>query len=336
MGVAFSADGKTLAVRACARITLWNVPKRQPLLRLPGHQRPVDLVLFARDGKSLATLAGNEIRLWDAATWTEAQLLKRPLPDQPLAAFSADGRWLSCKTDGNAVRFLELPSGKPRPRFRPDDFAFWLFPFSPDGKTIVVISDRKLCLYDAALGQGLKWAETKAFPPRPLAFSRDGKLLAWVSSGLTVSVVETATGRQVHHLGKGSPKKTLGSQIGRGVYSAAFAPDGKTVAAGGEYDNTIRLWDLATGKPVREFIGHRGPVDTVTFSPDGRFLASLGSWENEIRLWNVATGVQRRHFQGHEDRPTSVAFSPDGRLLVSSSLDGTVLVWRVPSGKKSQ
>jgi WD40 repeat protein len=329
LGVTLSADSKTLALRAYSRITLWNVPTRRPTVRLPGHQRAIDSVRFARDGKTLATLAGREIRLWDTAAWKETHLLERPLPEQPLAAFSANGRWLSYKTDGDSVRFLELPSAKPLPRFRPDDFAFWSYPWSPDGKTVAVVrDDRRLCLYDAAAGQGLNWLETKAFPLRPPAFSPDGKLLVWVNSGVTVTVAETATARQVHHLGKGYPK-IQASLIARGVYSAAFTPDGKALAAGGEYDNIIRLWDVKTGKPFREFIGHRGPIAMVTFSPDGRLLASLGNWENEIRLWDVATGAQRRHFRGHEDRPTDLAFSPDGRSLVSSSLDGTALVWDV-------
>ena len=128
-------------------------------------------------------------------------------------------------------------------------------------------------------------------------------------------------------LGEGYPKKSLGSLIAKGVYSVAFTPDGKALAAGGEYDNTIRLWDVKTGKVLRELSGHAGPVAAVAFSPDGRTLASACQWEPAIRLWDVATGKQRRLCEGHADWATSLALSPDGKVLASSSRDGTVLLW---------
>jgi WD40 repeat protein len=182
------------------------------------------------------------------------------------------------------------------------------------------------CLYDAAAGEGRKRLDVQA-GGGSLALSPDGKLLAWVNHDATVSVVEAATGAVVHQLGKGYPKESKAALVAKGVYAVAFAPDGKSLAAGGEYDNTIRLWDLASGKPVREFEGHRGPVGGVTFTPDGRALASWSSWEREVRLWDTATGKERRRLQGHEERVTGLAISPDGKLLASSSLDGTVLVW---------
>jgi WD40 repeat protein len=331
-GVSFSADGKTLSVTAHARTTLWNAQTGKPTLALPGHQGAVLSVLFARDGKSLASLAATETRIWNAATWTETAVVLRGSADPPVAAFSADGRELTYQSEGDAVRFVERPSGKPLPRFGPDDFAFWHIPFAPDGKTVAVVrSDRSLCLYDAAAGKALLTIDAKtAGVLSPVVFSPDGKLLAWVNLDNTVSVVDAARGQRVHHLGKGYPKETRGALVAKGVHTVAFSPDKKALAAGGEYDNTIRLWDLQTGKAFREFVGHTGPVGAIAFSPDGRWLASTGRWERAIRLWDVATGKERRQFQAHEDWTTSLAFSPNGKLLASSSLDGTVLVWDVP------
>jgi RNA polymerase sigma factor (sigma-70 family) len=327
-GVAFSADGKTLALRAQCRITLWDVQSGKRAFPLPGHQRPVDAVLFARDGKALASLAGTEVRLWDAATWTEVGSLEHSPADQPLAAFSANGRRLTYQSEGETVRFLELPSGKPLPRFGPQDFDFWLLPFTPDGKTVAAVrSDGSVCLYDAAAGRGRKRIANRSGLRSRVVFSPNGKLLAWVNQDASVSVVDAASGQVVHQLGKGYPKESPGALVARGVYSVAFAPDGKALAAGGEYDNTIRLWDLTTGKPFRQFVGHNGPVGVVAFSPDGRSLASSGQWESAVRLWDVATGKERRQWHGHQEGATGVAFAADGKVLVSSSRDGTVLVW---------
>jgi hypothetical protein len=164
-------------------------------------------------------------------------------------------------------------------------------------------------------------------------FSPDGKRLAWVHADTTVSVVDVASGRLLHRLGKGYPRSTMGSLIAKGVYSAAFSPDGKALAAGGEYDNTIRLWDVETGKVLRTFVGHQGPVGGVAFSPDGRALASWGHWEPAIRLWDAATGRERRRLHGHADGATGLALAPGGTVLASSSRDGTVLVWDVKAAE---
>ncbi|MEH2217176.1 MAG: ribosome assembly protein 4, partial [Nostoc sp.] len=72
------------------------------------------------------------------------------------------------------------------------------------------------------------------------------------------------------------------------VKSVGFSPDGKTLASG-SYDNTIKLWDVSTGKAIKTLTGHSSRVFSVGFSPDGKTLAS-GSYDNTIKLWDVSTG----------------------------------------------
>jgi WD40 repeat protein len=69
------------------------------------------------------------------------------------------------------------------------------------------------------------------------------------------------------------------------VLSVAFSPDGQALASG-SLDNTIRLWDAASGALLRTLKGHTYTVRSVAFSPDGRALAS-GSWDGTVRLWGV-------------------------------------------------
>jgi Tol biopolymer transport system component len=115
------------------------------------------------------------------------------------------------------------------------------------------------------------------------------------------------------------------------VYAVAFAPDGKTLAAGC-WDGTVRLWDLATGKELRPFTGHEGWVKSVAFSPDGQTLAS-GGQDGSVRLWDPATGRELRRLGGHEGWIRSVVYSPDGQRLVSAG-DATFRLWDAATGRE--
>jgi hypothetical protein len=114
------------------------------------------------------------------------------------------------------------------------------------------------------------------------------------------------------------------------VKSVAFSPDGARVLSG-SLDNTVRLWDAATGALLRTFQGHSALVFSVAFSPDGARVLS-GSADKTVRLWDAATGALLRTFEGHSDRISSVAFSPDGARVLSGSWDKTVRLWDAATG----
>ncbi|MCP4696826.1 MAG: AAA family ATPase [Gammaproteobacteria bacterium] len=136
------------------------------------------------------------------------------------------------------------------------------------------------------------------------------------------------------------------------VLSVAFSPDGTTLASGegntfnfvgskgkgileDSDDNSVRLWDMRSGREIKKLSGHRGPVSSVAFSSDGKTLAS-GSYDNSVGLWDVNSGHEIQKLNGHSGSVLSVAFSSDGKTLASGSLDGSVRLWDVRDGHEMQ
>lgn len=116
------------------------------------------------------------------------------------------------------------------------------------------------------------------------------------------------------------------------VRGIAFSPDGSYIATA-SHDNTVKVWDNASGNELLTLLGHSDGVLDVAFSPRGTYLATAGR-DRTVRVWRVSTGEPVCVLQ-HERAVLSVAFSPnaDERLLASGGEDEAALIWNLGSGK---
>lgn len=106
------------------------------------------------------------------------------------------------------------------------------------------------------------------------------------------------------------------------VTMGALSPNGGQ-AITTSTDQTARLWDLATGKQLRQYDGHTGPIFCLALSKNGRLLAT-GAQDNTIRLWDVPQSSPIITIPAHASTAQSLSISSDNRNLISADADGNV------------
>ena len=89
------------------------------------------------------------------------------------------------------------------------------------------------------------------------------------------------------------------------------------LVAGTDTDGNVRLWDLATLKPLDPLTGFLIGVNSVAFSPGGRRLVAGSGGQEGVKLWDTKTRQEVLTLSGKGLFGSALTFSPDGRYLLA-------------------
>lgn len=337
--IAYSPDGKQLALAASIGIWLYDTDTYKPLSLLTGHTDRVLSVAYSADGKILASGSSDgTIRLWDPQTTKNIAVLRGNQNGVTHIAISGDSRKLaSVGADEKFVRLWDINTHRHITDIKGKFNAIYSLAFSPDSDiiaagdvdgTVKILSTEKRKQIASLVGHDLAPSDiTEPGSVLTLAFSPDGETLASGSRDTTIRLWNTKT---TYH------KVTLTGHSGW-VTTVVFSSDGKTIASGATYthwssDSSIRLWDAKTGKHVRT-IETPNLVRLLAFSPDNETLASINT-NNAIHIWNTNTGELKIDITKQRDKSKSKPISvfPDGKKEIYENDDGTYTLLDVETG----
>ena len=234
---------------------------------------------FSGDG-SLVLLEGSDrARVWDLDTGREVARLESGTYGGGAAFGPGNAVLYTASQIDDLIYAWELPSGKRLRRFRAK-----------------------------GLGRPTEFAEG-ATGSEHIELSRDARRLLAVHFTGSARIIDTATGRTTVVIpGSEAPDERMASGA-----QAIFSPDEESVVTKAGWDNSVRIWDAATGRLETELEDHRLGVGLVEYDRDGRLIATVDG-TGTLRIWSATSGdvllVLRDARQAD--------MSPDGRRVLVS------------------
>jgi WD40 repeat protein len=296
--LAFSPDGKTLAVSGYREVLLHKADGSGLVTRLVGMSERLNSIAYSADGTLLVAAGGTparfgEVEVWDAAT----NKLKRSISTTADTVFGAsispDAKVIAVGGADNTVRLIDTASGKELQKI--GNHENWVLGtvFGIDGKRVVTVGrDRAAKLSDVASGQFLENVNLLR-----------GELLAVARAPKKDIVVIGGEDRFPYVYMMDRPKvmkiaddTTLIRKLPRqdgAITALAWSSAGK-IAVGG-MGSAVNIYDGESGALAASCKGHQAGIYAVAFNPSGDRLAT-GGFDGHVRIYNSATGEMLKDF----------------------------------------
>ena len=319
-GVAFSPDGRALLTSSRDRTArIWDTATGEPVGPRLVHAAAAMAQAFSPDGKSI--FIGTEdgtAHVWDPRS---GKALGEPVKHHSAVmavAYSPDGSRIATASFGGEAQVWDFSTKKPVGAALRHDGPVFVIAFGPDGKTVLTAgaADNTAKIWNAATGQPMGQPLAHADKARPNPPGARPQQMPAFNSAMTNMMDSMVAMARSSPAARTAGVPLLYSMTG-GVLTAAFSPDGHTVATVGDND-AVRLWDVATAKSIGAPLQHKSTVFNVAFSARGSWIVTV-SLDNTARLWDASTGNPSSSPLQHLAPVTSAAFSPDGRFLATGT-----------------
>jgi WD40 repeat protein/tetratricopeptide (TPR) repeat protein len=251
------------------------------------------------------------------------------------AEFSSDGNLVIAATEDGKATIWDMKSGTVQKTLVHSDEANPKLvrhaAFNQKASRAVTAGGDVAVVWEVESGKRLRTLQHCDLVRRAV-FSPDGNLVATASKDRTAILWNADTGKPVWTL----PHDGF-------VYFVAFSPDGRRlVTACADERATVRVWDVATGKPKTDPLpnneddGSERFVVFASFDPKGDRIVTAGS-KGDVLIRDVATGKVLRRIQSQADRVERARFTMDGANVITLTASGShlaPLLWNASTGSR--
>lgn len=354
--------------------SVWNMETGQVEFSLPHGGQEIYAVAYSPDGRYIATAGDNStsaIRLWSAATGEPvAVTFGDQAASDAFAArhtdavvslqFSHDGNRLLSGSLDSTARVWDVASGAQLCRLYGHNWWVWAASFAPERDAEGKLIPATRIVTASQDGTAIVWTDETGRWNNPTDIvqgvpfrGHEGPVYAAVFTPDAHSVVTAGYDHRLivwnpdevqdvdyRKLAENKAALPPGFRMLQGhtdaVRSLSFSDNGKLLVSAG-HDNTVRVWNIETGRAIRTFRGHGSWVRASAAAADGRWILS-GGYDAQIRRWSIEGGdeihvLQGRPFEGHANAVLAASFSPDGTQVVTASQDRRAKSWQADSGE---
>jgi len=297
--LAFSPDGKMLAVSGNREILLHTLDGSAPPQRLPGLSDSILSLAFSKDGSLLVAGGGTPARFGEIQFWDlPARKLRRSVMLTGDTVFgvslSPDATRVAAGCTDNTVRMVDPSTGKELNKMGAHENWVLGTVFSVDGQRVVSVGrDRSAKLTDASTGAfqenvNLLRGELAAVARHP---SKDIVVIGGEDRYAYVYLMDRPKNMKI------ADDTTLVRKLERqngAIAALAWSPDGRRIAVAGAAPE-VNVYDAESGARVAACRGHSAGIYSVAFSPDSGTLAA-GGFDGTVRLYDAASGALKNSF----------------------------------------
>ena len=308
-----------------SQIHIYDIIANRFVSNLLGHEGAVSSLAFSPDGRFLAVVADGHLRLYDPVT---LKVLSEPaftLTNVNGFAFSPDMRLLVGVDMQGCLSVWDVPGQRLVTNFAAYAFPsyIWGSGFLPGGKSLLTFDEQQIVKeWNTTTWQEMRQWQIKsnwdmqAFclsaglgamghidsglidlidihqSEKSLYFQGEKRLNSLIFSpdGKTLIAVEERGGLEFWNTRTGARTARL-QTAGLGSHSAAISSDGQRLAAGGDGQQAVKLWDFISREELNNLPGKGSYFRHVVFSPDGNTISSRNQ-TGEFHFWAAPSWEQ--------------------------------------------
>lgn len=316
--LAYSPDGKTIAVSGYREVLLHKSDGTGLIARLVGKSTRIESLAYSPDGKYLAVVGGapaqfGEVQIWDTSNNELKTSVELGYDTLFGCSFSPDGSRLAMGGAENAVRIVSIPDGKLLLKF--DNHSDWIFA-TAWAKTTDIPTAKNIAAKAGRTNRAAVPEDTQHL----LSTGRDQAIkLVIADSGSFVDDINTHTSAYRSMMRHPTENRVLvGGDDGIPRIYQVFRTTARTMNQ--EDHNLLKMFEKQPGR-----------INAVAFSPDGTNIV-VGGEGGEVRVYRTADAVKTATLVGATDVVFTLAYRPDGKQIAVGGLDGQLKIFNTENG----